>query len=91
MNETTKLQNRGLRRALCRENRTNGYDLHVNAHLLPVKLRQQIALMKIMGFFKEECKIHRQPSLVNKSAHGYSYKATDTRYPDLTVLLSRTV
>ena len=49
--DLTKLQrlhNSGLRTALGKENTSNVYEMHMDAHILPIKLRAKIALMKIM-------------------------------------------
>ena len=48
-----RLQNRGLRTALGKENTSNVYEMHMDAHILPIKLRAKIALMKIMFSLKE--------------------------------------
>ena len=48
-----RLQNRGLRTALGKENTSNVYDMHMDAHILPIKLRAKIALMKIMFSLKQ--------------------------------------
>ena len=47
------LQHRGLRTALGKENTSNVYEMHMDAHILPIQLRAKIALMKIMFSLKQ--------------------------------------